>query len=138
MIRFAVTTAFILIGSYWLFGNTDAVFRSSDGKWADSETQFKGRGFKVIVWNFEAYKLGCGRPHAQLVRATPQHWYNPFVWYSYISEPKWRVPYSDAHPEIGNYYPQTAAENCDGSRGSAYLESKTIDAAAARYLAQLK
>ena len=136
MIKAAVLMVVALFCGYWLFGNTDVVFRSSDGGWADSEIQFKGRDFKSIVWHFEAYKLQCARPTAKLFRATSQHWYNPFVWPSYLSSPKWRVPYSDAHPEVGDYYPPASADSC-ANQGISPEMSNAADLNAARYLATL-
>lgn len=111
-IRYIVAAAFAIVIGYFLFSNPDATFRSSDGHWADSEVQFKGRNFRSVVELFEAYKINCHAPKAVLLRATPQSWFNVFAWPSYLTEKKWRVPYSDTHPELGNYYPPSTESNC--------------------------
>ena len=137
MWKILVAIAVVLLVGYWQFGNPDAIFRSSDGKWADSEVRFKGRDFKTIVWYFEAYKLSCAAPHATLVRATPQYRYDVFAWPSYYSDPKWRVPFSDAHPEIGDYYPPVSVASCS-NRGVSDDVYKAANANAAKYIAGLK
>lgn len=102
-IRYIVGAIFVLIPAYFIFGSPSATFRSSDGLWADSEVQFKGRDFRSVVVYFESYKVMCGAPKATLLRATPKHWVNIFAWPSYVQNKKWRVPFSDKHPELGNY-----------------------------------
>ena len=135
--RIIAIVVVVLLGGYWLFGNPDAVFRSSDGEWADSEYQSKGRTFEVIVWNFELYKLRCAAPNAVLVRATPQLWFNVFALPSYYANAKWRVAYSNEHSELGDYYPPASANNCYNA-GSSPESMKTADENAAKYLATLK
>lgn len=107
----AITIIVSLIACF-TFSNPDAAFRSSDGKWADSELQVKGRNFEVIVENFERYELQCRARNSMLLRSTPEHWFNVFAWYSYWTDPKWRIPYSNAHSEIDDYYPPASARNC--------------------------
>jgi hypothetical protein len=97
---------------YLFFGDPGVTFRSSDGKWADSE--IKSRTFSyLILEEFEGYKRTCA-PNATLFRATSKDWWNVFAWYSYATDPKWRVPYSDAHAEIGDYYPPATSNACTG------------------------
>jgi hypothetical protein len=126
-----------LVIAYFIFSNPDATFRSSDGGWADSEIQFHGRKFEYIVWNFEGYKLKCHAPNARLLRATPVRWSNIFAWPSYLQDPKWRVPYSDSHSEIGDYYPPVTMSNCYNVPWSVGI-TKATDANAANYLKQLE
>ncbi|HEX2593570.1 MAG TPA: hypothetical protein VHL34_18870 [Rhizomicrobium sp.] len=117
----------------WLFfGDTDAEFRSSDGKWADGEVQFKGRDFRVVAWDFQDYKLGCHAATATLLRATPQRWFNVFAWPSYLRDRKWRVPYSDAHPELEPTGFPVAQADCSGP-----VDLKSVDRNAQAYLSQL-
>lgn len=133
--KYVVGAVFAFVFGYFLFGNTDVDFRSSDGKWADGEVQFKGRNFDLIVFNFETYKLNCHAPQATLVRVTPQYWINIYAWPSYLSDKKWRVPFSDAHPEIGNNYPPPGEQNC--AYGLSKGDDKKVQANADRYLRQL-
>jgi hypothetical protein len=122
---------------YFLFHSPNVTLRSSDGRWADSEIQSKGRSFDELVWNFEGYKLSCSALDAKLVRATPEFWYDVFAWPNYLTDRKWHVPYSNTHPEIGDYYPQTTMQNCATAPKSPAL-MKQADAETARYLAMLK
>jgi hypothetical protein len=130
--KYFAGTIFILIIGYLMFGNPDSGFRSSDGKWADSEVQFKGRDLKSIVFYFEEYKLACNAPKAVLLRSTPQVWYNIFAWPSYLTDKKWRVPLSDAHPEIGNYHEESCM-NENGTTAVVHQAEKNAD----RYLDSL-
>lgn len=135
--RAAAFVIIALVGGYIFLGNPDVTYRSSDGRWADSEIQFKGLKFERIVWSFEGYKLKCNAPSAVLKRATPEYWFNPFAWPSYLSDRKWHVPYSDAHGEIGGYYPPVTMTHCyNGSWSLSII--KAVDAQAASYLARLK
>src|ERR1700690_1203290 len=133
MRRYLVALVVGAIVGYFLFGNPDITLRSSDGKWADNEIQFKGRHFEDLVWNFEGYKLKCVAPGAVLLRATPEYWFNIFAWPSYLSNRKWRPPYSDAHSEIGSYYPPDNVTGCFNDGWSPEILKKT-DVNAARYL----
>jgi hypothetical protein len=137
MTRVVAMAIVAIVMGYWLFGDTNIVLRSSDGKWADSEVLFKGRKFEILVWNFEAYKMRCSAPNAILLRATPERWYNVFAWPDYLTNYKWHVPYSDAHPEIGDYYPAVSAKNCY-NLGTSMKDARQVDLNAARYLSRLK
>lgn len=135
-VRAVAPIAVALIAGYALFSNPNVVLRSSDGQWADSEIRLKDRTFGDVVWNFEGYKLQCSAPNAVLVRATPELWFDVFAWPSYLSDPKWHVPYSAAHPEIGDYYPPANEQNCyNGGWSPQVMESARANAAA--YLARL-
>jgi hypothetical protein len=129
-IRYVVGTVFALIFGYFLFSSPDAIFRSSDGQWADSEVQFKGRDFRTVVVYFEAYKIMCNAPKAVLLRATPQEWFNFFAWPSYLRNKKWRVPFSDKHPELGDYFEPP----CEQGGDAAWTQAEQ---SADRYLNQL-
>lgn len=111
MTKFIVVTVAALLIGYLLLGNPSITLRSSDGKWADSEIRFKGRDFDTLVVYFEHYKLKCA-PRATLFRATPEIWFNIFAWPSYYLDHKWRAPYSDAHLEIGDYFPPAWQRTC--------------------------
>ncbi|MBI1329311.1 MAG: hypothetical protein GC166_05345 [Alphaproteobacteria bacterium] len=136
MLPLGLATCAVIVTGY-LLSFPDAQFRSSDGGWADTEDQAKGRTFDTVVWNFEGYKLKCNAPKAVLVRTTKQTWFNIFAWRSYLTNPKWRVPYSDAHPEIGYYYPPADAVHCYNGGWSEEVIS-AADRNAAKYIASLE
>jgi hypothetical protein len=125
----------MLIG-YFLYGNPDADFRSSDGKWADGEDSFNGRHFEDVVVYFEAYKLNCSASKAILLRTTPQDWNNFFAWRRYKTDRKWRVPFGKEIPEIGNYYPPVNLPNC-ANQGWSDRVSNVANSNAKRYLNHL-
>lgn len=122
-----VGSAFILIFGLLFLRAPDAIFRSSDGQWADSEVGFKGRDFRTVVEYFEAYKLKCGVKEATLLRATSRNWVNIFAWYGYLTDKKWRVPYSGLYPERGDYFEPSCQQG-----GWSDAEWKAISAAADR------
>ena len=95
-----------------MLSNPDAHFRSSDSNWADAEYHGKGRTLDIIVGNFELYKLRCDAPSATLVRTTPMSWVNVFAWPSYLTNPKWSIPYAPANPAIGYYFPAVTMRHC--------------------------
>jgi hypothetical protein len=128
-----VAGLFAILFGYILFGNPDVSFRTSDANWADSEINSKGRDFESIVFNFERYKLSCSAPEAVLLRTTPRIWINVFAWPAFASERKWRVPYADAVPEIGTYYPPAGQRHCY-NEGASLGILNAAQANAVRYL----
>ena len=90
---------------YWLLGNPDANFRSSDLSWAKAENSFKAHDFDVVAWKFEIYRLKCQAGPARLIRTTKMHWWNIFAWHSYATDPKWNVPYGVPYRRIGASFP---------------------------------
>lgn len=100
---------FWFIGS---FNGSDVAFQSSDGQWADSEVQFKGRDFSAVAYRFEAHRIRCSAPEAMLQRITPRpSWYQWDNWFNNYSEPKWQVPYHEPYPHTasGHYRPADKA-----------------------------
>lgn len=107
--RFRITPIGIVIGCvplllvmYGLFRNPDVSFRSSDSNWAGGESSFKGFGFDSVAFSFEMYRLKCQADSAQLIRTTKMQWWNVFAWPSYMTDPKWNVPYGQPDPRIGS------------------------------------
>lgn len=122
--RFRITPIGIVIGSlplllvmYGLFRNPDADFRSSDLNWAGGENSFKGVGLDGVAFSFEMYRLKCQAHSAQLVRTTKMHWWNVFAWPSYMTNPKWNVPYAAPDERIGSRYPPSRNQNHCANRG---------------------
>ena len=80
---------------------TNVAFESSDGEWASREVLMKGLLFENIVVSFEAYKIECAIQNATLQRITPKPpWYSPRHYYNNYQDPKWLVPYAEAHEHI--------------------------------------
>ena len=96
ILYFALFVIVIFFG--WFFytmnlNGTDLAFQSSDGEWADSEIQFKGRNFKSITFFFHLYKEKCNKPDVVLQRLTPKpEWYEIEHWFNDYNEPKWKIP----------------------------------------------
>jgi hypothetical protein len=132
-IRIAVGIVFFLVFGFLFLRNTDATFRSSDGKWADSEITFKGRDFRLIVINFEDYKLKCQAPKATLLRATSRNWINVFAWPNYLLDKKWHVPYDNRYPELGDY----RDPNCPQGTGDWRSDYRTETDRADRFIRAL-
>ena len=110
-LRGALAVVAVLV-AYFLLGNPNVNFRSSDSRWSDGEVGFKGRIFENVVFNFEGYKLKCHASKSILVRTTAENWINVFAWPSYFRDRKWRVPYGSEDPRIGSYYPPAYSSNC--------------------------
>lgn len=96
----------VLLAMYWLFHNPDAAFRSSDANWARHEISFKALEFDSIAFSFEAYRYKCQAESAQLVRTTKVRWWNVFALHSYMTNPKWKVPYGEPDQRTGSFYPR--------------------------------
>src|SRR5262245_38485879 len=88
----------------WFFYRPSVGFESSDGKWGDHESPFKGRYFDEIVYYFEKYRLRCNVPEVTLVRTTPKNPFNIFAWPSYLFNPKWKLEYREPTDFPGGYY----------------------------------
>lgn len=129
----AVGAVFLLLFGCLFLRNTDATFRSSDGKWADSEIGFKGRNFRLIVEIFEDYKLKCQAPKATLLRATPRYWINVFAWPNYLLDKKWHVPYDDSYPELGDY----KDPNCPQGNSDRRADYRVVKDRADRFMSGL-
>jgi hypothetical protein len=111
-LEYGFIAALVLGVGYLCWNNPSVSFRSSDGKWADSEVVFKGRTFQdVIVPEFERYKASCSAPKAKLLRTDPVIWYDVFAWPSYLTNPKWRVPYTAPNPALDAYHEDCARTN---------------------------
>jgi hypothetical protein len=111
--RFRITQIGWVIGSvplllvmYWLLGNPNASFRSSDSNWASHEILWKGLDFERMAFGFEGYRIKCQADSAQLVRTTKMLWWNVFAWPSYMTDPKWNVPYGEPDERIGSNSPR--------------------------------
>ncbi len=63
-------------------------FESSDGLWSDSTCPLKGRGFRIVLADFEKYRMMANNPNVTLVRTTRA----PF-WFVQ-NNPEWNVPYA--------------------------------------------
>ena len=65
-------------------------FESSDGLWCDSTCPLKGRGFRIVLVDFEKYRLKAKNPEVTLVRTT-----RPLLWFFPMKRsPEWNVPYA--------------------------------------------
>jgi hypothetical protein len=116
--RFRVSPIWKVVGCippvlfmYWLLGNPDANFRSSDSNWAKGEVSFKAFNFEGVAYNFEIFRLNCNAESAQILRTTKMQWWNVFAWPSYATNPKWNVPYAAPDKRIGSYFP-TGSNHC--------------------------
>jgi hypothetical protein len=127
----AVASPFLMF-TYWMYGNPDVDFRSSDSNWADSEVRFKGRQFEDIVFLFELYKLDCDAPTAKLVRTTPIRWYNLLAWPSYLRDIKWNVSYREGGPAISGYYEPSCMH------GSSHEQDERAEKKASEYIHHLR
>jgi hypothetical protein len=95
VVAIIILTVLYLIG--WLFFRPAIEVESSDGKWGDGESLFKGRDLEEIVYYFEKYKLRCNAPEVTMVRTTPKNLLNIFGWPSYLFNDKWKLEYRE-HP----------------------------------------
>jgi hypothetical protein len=91
LLYFVAVIALIFCVGY--YGSANVSYESTRGDWADREVLDKGRNLKLITILFEHYKRACSAHDAALVRTTPENFYNPFLWYSYATDPKWDIPY---------------------------------------------
>lgn len=137
VITVAVATAIGLALGYLRFGAPDAAFQSSDGQWADSELQLKGRSFKRVVLQFELYKVRCGAPDAELLRVTQEEWFNVFAWPSYVTDKKWRVPLGKMNPQISRYTPRASDQGHCMNRAGGEDEWATAKTNASIYIEAL-
>jgi len=103
-----IYTILLLAILYWvgrfLYKGPSVGFESSDGKWGDHESPFKGRYFDDIIYYFVKYKLRCNVPEVTLVRTTPKNRFNIFAWPSYLFNPKWKLEYREPTDFPGGYY----------------------------------
>jgi hypothetical protein len=84
---------FLLLWGEWIVSQ-DASFEASDGVWADGTVKFKGRGFREVLWMFEAYKLVEEAEKVELFRTTKKpDWWSLFWPKKEKENPMWAVPY---------------------------------------------
>jgi hypothetical protein len=133
----AVAIVFALFMGFILFRDPDVCFRSNDSNWADSEFNTKGRHYDNMVFYFEAYKLHCNAPNAQLLRTTSKNWFNLFAWPNYINHVQWRLPYAEPDPAIGSYFPISGDKNCADSPNTKE-EMNLLKVKSKRYIAELE
>lgn len=93
-----IGSSFLLLFGYIAFGlfhihSPDVKFESSDGKWSDSEMQFKGRTYKSVIASFNNYKKQCNAPATKIFRVSKFNFYNIFAWPNYFFDEKWKVKY---------------------------------------------
>ena len=93
--RESLLTAAVLIGgglliAGWSLGwfAEEITLESSDGHWADREALDEGRDYRESVALFMQYRIECGAPDAELYRATPKPWWNPFLWPRVVTDNK--------------------------------------------------
>jgi len=80
----------------------DVSYESSDAKWTDSESHFKGRDFEVISSGFQRYISECKVSDVQLLRVSKKNYWNVLAWPNYLLHSKWQLPYSE--PTSGAEY----------------------------------
>ena len=96
---------FIFLGVFACLVSTSKAgsvkFESSDGEWTDEIISIKGRGFLIVLYEFEAYKLTAHKPNVTLVRTTPVRFF-----YFGANGPEWKVPFAQssghAKPFLGS------------------------------------
>jgi len=116
---------------YLSYSNPSVGFHSSDGGWDDAEVVFKGRRFdNVIVVEFERYKLECSASKSLLIRTTKEEWANIFAWPSYLTNPKWRVPYAKSPAPLDEHHKPQCTRGED--------DLKKAQSNADRYLSDLE
>jgi hypothetical protein len=99
MKRIGIAIALFLLAfvGWQRFGSHDAFFESSDGAWVDRTWKFKGRNFRSVLWNLEAYRLQQNKEQVTLVRITPTSCWM-FLWSPQEkADPMWKVPTGPSH-----------------------------------------
>lgn len=107
---------------------TNVAFQSSDGEWALREVLIKGLAFEHILVSFDAYKIQCNAQNAKFQRITKKpSWSSPTHYFNNYQEPKWFVPYAEAHENTKNgWYPPASLDHCSkrGYSDSIWNEAK--------------
>jgi hypothetical protein len=130
MIYYVVTTLILAILYWigWFFYRPSVGFESSDGKWGDHESPFKGRYFDEIVYYFEKYRLRCNVPEVTMIRTTPKNPLNIFAWPSYLFNAKWKLEYREPTTDFPDGYYAMIKDCYNKPRGIANDEWKLTQA----------
>jgi hypothetical protein len=76
-------------------------YQTADGVYQNDEVPEKGRDIRMIQLQFDEYREKQGTPDLVLYRRTKRDWYRFWMWYDYLTNPRWDYPYLGEVEETG-------------------------------------